>query len=34
MLKRDYDFIISIGGGTNHDCAKGIAILATNPWSL
>ncbi|ATW26220.1 iron-containing alcohol dehydrogenase [Candidatus Formimonas warabiya] len=30
MLKRDYAFIISIGGGTNHDCAKAIAILATN----
>lgn len=30
LLKRDYDFIISIGGGTNHDCAKGIAIVATN----
>lgn len=30
MLKRDYDFIISIGGSTNHDCAKGIAIVATN----
>lgn len=29
-LKKDYDFIISIGGGTNHDCAKGIAIVATN----
>ena len=29
-LKRNYDFIISIGGGTNHDCAKGIAIVATN----
>ncbi|BAH07675.1 iron-containing alcohol dehydrogenase [Clostridium kluyveri] len=30
ILKRDYHFIISIGGGTNHDCAKGIAIVATN----
>jgi len=29
-LKRKYDFIISVGGGTNHDCAKGIAIVATN----
>lgn len=29
-LKRDYDFIVSVGGGTNHDCAKGIAIVATN----
>ncbi|UZQ49527.1 iron-containing alcohol dehydrogenase [Clostridium kluyveri] len=30
ILKRDYHFIISVGGGTNHDCAKGIAIVATN----
>lgn len=30
ILKRDISCIISIGGGTNHDTAKGIAILATN----
>lgn len=24
------DFIISFGGGSSHDCAKGIAILSTN----
>lgn len=24
------DFVISFGGGSSHDCAKGIAILATN----
>lgn len=30
LLKRNYDFIISVGGGTNHDCAKAIAIVATN----
>lgn len=24
------DFVISFGGGSPHDCAKGIAILATN----
>lgn len=30
ILKRDYHFIISIGGGTNHDCAKAISIVATN----
>lgn len=34
MLKRDYDFIISIGGSTNHDCAKGIAIVATNGGNI
>ncbi|MFL0197470.1 iron-containing alcohol dehydrogenase [Clostridium sp. WILCCON 0269] len=34
ILKRDYHFIISIGGGTNHDCAKGIAIAAANGGSI
>lgn len=24
------DFVISLGGGSAHDCAKGIALLATN----
>ncbi|WP_052693362.1 iron-containing alcohol dehydrogenase [Desulfosporosinus sp. I2] len=22
LLRKDFDFIISVGGGTNHDCAK------------
>lgn len=34
LLKRNYSFIISIGGGTNHDCAKAIAIVAKNGGSI
>lgn len=34
VLKRDYTFVISIGGGTNHDCAKAIATVATNGGSI
>ena len=34
LLRRDYDFLISIGGGSNHDCAKAIATVATNGRSI
>lgn len=34
LLARDYDFLISIGGGTCHDCAKAIAAVATNGGSI
>ncbi|MFD2645394.1 L-threonine dehydrogenase [Pseudomonas japonica] len=31
MLRREQcDFVISLGGGSPHDCAKGIALCATN----
>ncbi|NLL05324.1 MAG: iron-containing alcohol dehydrogenase [Clostridiaceae bacterium] len=34
LLKRDYELIISVGGGTNHDCAKAIATVAANGGSI
>ncbi len=34
MLKKNYDFLISIGGGTNCDTATSIAAIATNGGSV
>ncbi|AET69143.1 alcohol dehydrogenase, class IV [Desulfosporosinus orientis DSM 765] len=34
VFKRNYKLIISIGGGTNHDCAKAIATVGTNGGSI
>lgn len=30
LKKENCDFVISFGGGSPHDCAKGIALIATN----
>lgn len=35
MLRREQcDFVISLGGGSPHDCAKGIALCATNGGTI
>ncbi|CAM4019192.1 L-threonine dehydrogenase [Shewanella aquimarina] len=35
LLKaNDCDFVVSLGGGSPHDCAKGIALVATNGGSI
>lgn len=34
LKKEECDFVISFGGGSPHDCGKGIALLATNGGNI
>ena len=34
LKENDCDFVISNGGGSPHDCAKGIALVATNGGNI
>ncbi len=34
LQENNCDFVISFGGGSPHDCAKGVALVATNGGSI
>ncbi|EKK9985835.1 L-threonine dehydrogenase [Vibrio vulnificus] len=34
LKQNDCDFVISLGGGSPHDCAKGIALVASNGGTI
>jgi len=34
VKKGDFDLLVGVGGGSNIDAAKGIAVLANNPGSI
>ncbi|QSX30985.1 L-threonine dehydrogenase [Shewanella cyperi] len=34
LQENECDFVISLGGGSPHDCAKGIALVASNGGSI
>ena len=34
LKENDCDFVVSYGGGSPHDCAKGIALVATNGGNI
>jgi len=34
LQQHDCDFVVSLGGGSPHDCAKGIALVASNGGAI